>query len=242
MKTACIVNRLIRLVPHLAAATVIAFASNAHSATSCGPSERAGVERCVAGVSTATMMRMQQLQEASNWCWAASISMLLRRYDLDVPQRAVVQAHLGNTENVPIAVDAMQRLVDRRWTDAQGRTLVASVKPLPAWRMSLGVVAPEVLADLGEEKPVMLGAEKHAVLLVQVIYDRVAGGTGRAGEIQLVRAVVLDPRSPGGVRSLRSSERKPDMLALVHTDVQVAAMPSEVTQTVVASTHGRVME
>jgi hypothetical protein len=219
----------------LAAATVL-LGADAQAGTSCGPSGRAGVERCVSGLAPAALMQMQQRQEASNWCWAASISMLLRRYGVEVPQQDVVREHLGKLENVPIAVDEMSRLVDRRWQDAQGRSIVASVTPMPSWRMRLGVAAPEVLAELDHERPVILAAEKHAMLLVQVVYDRVTDAAAGAGAIELVRAVVLDPQSPSGVRSLRAGERRPDLLALVRTDAPAAAVGAAAASTLVAAT------
>lgn len=235
MQTASVLGLRLRILPRLAAAAFALVAASAHAAPDCGPSGRAGVDRCVVGLSTVTMTRMQQVQQASNWCWAASISMLLRRYGVEVPQRTIVQAHLGKMENVRITVDDMARLVDRRWTDAQGRSLVASVKPLPGWRMRLGVIAPEVLEDLAQQKPVILAAERHALLLVQVVYDRVVGEGGKGDQIELVRAVVLDPASPGGVRSLRAGERKPDMLALVDTQLQLPTLAADSVKTAQAT-------
>jgi hypothetical protein len=213
----------------LFAAALLFVGLNAYAATSCGPSGRPGIERCVTGLPASTLMDMHQMQEASNWCWAASVSMLLRRYGVDVSQRTVVRAHLAKEDNVPIAIDVLSRLIDRRWEDAEGRALVASVKPLPAWRLRLGVMAPEVLHELVQQRPVLLAAEKHAVLLVQVVYDRPAGGTGSADDIDLVRAVVLDPSSPVGLRSLKPAERRPDLVALVHAEVATASRPSVMT-------------
>jgi hypothetical protein len=232
MNTASV--RSFRFFAGLLAAATVLVGAGAQAATSCGPSGRPGVERCVVGLPAAALDQMHQRQEASNWCWAASVSMLLRRYGVDVPQRDVVREHLGKLENVPIAVDAMSRLVDRRWQDARGRSVVASVTPMPSWRMRLGVAAPEVLAELEQERPVLLAAEKHAVLLVQVVYDRATGAAG-TDAIELVRAVVLDPQSPVGVRSLRPGERRPDLLALVRTDAPVPAVGTAVASTIVSA-------
>ena len=219
-------TKAVSLLSALLLAASLLVGANAYATTSCGPSTRAGMERCVAGLPATTLMDMHQMQEASNWCWAASVSMLLRRYGVDVSQRAVVRAHLAKEDNVPIAIDVLSRLVDRRWQDAEGRAVVASVNPLPAWRLRLGVMAPEVLHELVQQRPVLLAAEKHAVLLVQVVYDRPSGGSSNVDEIELVRAVVLDPSSPVGLRSLKPAERRPDLVALVHARTDTGSVPS----------------
>ena len=215
-------------IRHLLGAVLVLLGLNAFAGPSCGPSNSPGMERCVVGLPATALSDLHQVQEASNWYWAASVSMLLRRHGVDVSQRAVVRAHLASDDNVPIAIDAFPRLLERRWEGAQGRAVLTSVKPLPAWRLRVGVAAPEVLHELLQERPVLLAAEKQAVLLVQVVYDRPAGGSPSAEEIELVRAVVLDPASPAGLRTLKPAERRPDLIALVHAEVTTGAVPAGV--------------
>jgi hypothetical protein len=195
------------------------------AATHCGPSGQPGIERCVTGLPTPTLLRMHQRQEASNWCWAAAVSMLLQGRGVQVSQGQVVQEHLGRTDNVSLPLEELAGLVDRRWQDAQGRTARTSVAPLPAWRLRLGLLAAEVLDDLALERPVLLAVNQHTLLLVQVVYDRPAGQADAAPK--LVRAVVLDPASSLTVRSLRPGESQLRLLARVQVDV-VPARPETV--------------
>lgn len=225
-------------IRHLLGAALVLLGLDAYAGPSCGPSNRPGIERCVVGLPATALSDLHQVQEASNWYWAASVSMLLRRHGVDVSQRAVVRAHLASDDNVPIAIDAFPRLLDRRWEGAQGRAVLTSVKPLPAWRLRVGVAAPEVLHELLQERPVLLAAEKHAVLLVQVVYDRPAGGSPSAEEIELVRAVVLDPASPAGLRTLQPAERRLDLIALVHAEVTTGAVPAGAVTAILSALDG----
>jgi hypothetical protein len=156
--------------------------------------------------------------------------MLLQGKGVQVSQGQVVQEHLGRNDNVSLPLEELAGLVDRRWQDAQGRSASTSVAPLPAWRLRLGLLAAEVLDDLALERPVLLAVNQHALLLVQVVYDRPAGQADAA--LKLVRAVVLDPASSLAVRSLRADESQLRMLARVQVDVAPARLET------VASQHG----
>jgi hypothetical protein len=191
-------------------------AGHAAAETRCGPSGEPGIERCVSGLSASAMAAMRQQQEASNWCWAASISMVLGRHGLSVPQAQVVRTEFGDTPNLAATGDAMSRLLNRQWTDARGQMRAVSALPLPPWRRHQGIAAPEVIADLDQDRPLVLGADQHAVVLVQLVYDRPANA--KAAPIRPVRAVVLDPASELGIRSVRAPEWHPEYLARVSVE------------------------
>lgn len=197
----------------------LAFAALAQAGTRCDPASTAGVERCVSGLPPTLLARMQQNQEASRWGWAASVSMLLRRYGLSVPQEQVARAQLGRADNVAIRPEALAGLLNRKWQDDSGRALESSAAPLPTWRRHLGVEAPEVLRELDAGRPLVLAVGERAMLLVQLVYEQPEGGSGATGEgPRIVRAVVMDPASPQVLRSLRPSERQPDALLRVAVD------------------------
>ena len=179
--------------------------------TGCTPAGL-GVERCVAGLSAREMSRIAERQEMSNWCWAASVSMLLRRYGLDVPQADIVRTYYQDTPNKPLSEDGIRRLVSQSWRDRSGSTSSLSAMWMPA-RRELGVRDPAVLRDLQEGRPVLIGAAQHAMLLVQVVYERRPGDPESV--TGYVRAVVLDPEHPAAVRSLRSEEWMPQMILRV---------------------------
>lgn len=212
------------------------LAGRAVAAVSCAPSQAAGIERCVAGLAPATLERIYQPQQASNWCWAASVTMVLRRYGLHVDQEEVVRARFGRADNVQVSGQAIGELLTRRWDDHAGRQASSSATLLPPWHRALGLAAPEVLDDLAQGRPLLLGAEQHAVVLVQVVYERRIDGRAVApAGVRVLRAVVLDPASGQWLRSARSDERLPDFLARVRVEVsapdpQLAALAAPVTQ------------
>lgn len=195
----------------LLAGAAFALAAGAASAgTVCKPTDREGVEECVAGLPLAVARQMQQAQGASNWCWAAVVSMVLQRYGLQVAQREVVEARLGEAANEKVTLDDITELLNRSWSDATGQSLQASAAPLPNWWRLVGLAAPDVLADLHNDKPLVLVAQRHAMVLVQVAYER-----SGSQAVRLLRATVLDPAAGGGLRSLRPSERTLDYVARV---------------------------
>ena len=194
----------------LVAASCLLAARPAAAGTTCAASPQPGVEQCVTGLAPALLREIQQPQQASNWCWAAVVSMVLQRYGLSVPQRQVVQARLGEPANTKVSVDGLTELLNREWRDAAGQSAQASAAPLPTWWRQRGLAAPDVLEDLRADRPLVLVAQEHAMLLVQVVYERSADHA-----VRLVRAMVLDPSTEGGLRMLRGSEQQLDFLARV---------------------------
>lgn len=201
----------------------------AAAATACVPAAEAGVERCVSGLSAAGMAAIFQAQEASNWCWAASVAMILRRYGGQVTQQEVVRTALGVPENQRATERAVAGLLNRTWRDALGQTLVASAQAVARWHRGMGLAAPEVLEDLALGHPLLLGAQEHAMVLVQVTYERRSDGKALTPSgVRMLRALALDPASGNWVRSLRASELQPDFLTRVEVQVQPAAHASAV--------------
>ena len=205
----------------LAAAGGALFPSVANAGTTCAPTAAPGIERCVSGLSAASQSRIYQAQRASNWCWAASVAMILGRYGLAVPQEQVVRELLGGMANERASARAMAGLLSRAWSDAAGRAAVARSEPLAPWRRALGVAAPEVLEDLGRDKPLLLGVEQHAMVLVQVTYERRTDGRALTpAGVRVLRALVLDPASGNWLRSLQPQEHQPEFLARVDVDLR----------------------
>lgn len=215
--------------PRMVAALVLltslaAFGALAAGArTICAPTGEAGVVRCVTGLRAAEMAAMFQEQHASNWCWAASIAMILRRYGLDVPQDEVVRTAFGLAANERASVQAMAALLNRGWDDAEGRAVVVSSRPLPPWHRFFGLAAPEVLDDLAHGRPLLLATQQHATVLVQVIYElRVDGEPLTVAGVRILRALVLDPASREWPRSLEPAERRPEFVARIRAEAAPA--------------------
>lgn len=209
----------------LAAGLWISGMQSASAETTCHPTAEAGVERCVSGLSASTLSSIFQPQQASNWCWAASIAMVLRRYGVSVPQDQVVRTAFGQAGNQRASALAIAELLNRKWSDAAGNSLVASAHMLAPWRRDLGVAAPEVIEDLSEGKPLLLGVQQHAMVLVQVTYERRVDGTALTpAGVRMLRALALDPASANWLRTLQPAEHAPELLARVEVDVQSSAL------------------
>lgn len=200
----------------------------ASAATTCEPTAQAGVERCVTGLPSATAAAMSQNQRASQWCWAASISMVLRAWGVEVPQEQIVRQHFGAAADLPAQGEDIVRLLNRTWRDRAGRAVSVAADPLPPWRVRMGLAAPEVLQDLDEERPAVLVLPRHAVVLVQLTYERATGDP--ASEVRLLDATVLDPARPQVLRSLRPGAD------IVHLTRVLAASGAELAAAPTAST------
>lgn len=209
----------VRSIPWVLTLALLAgSAAGAQPAPRCAPTREPGVERCVSGLPAPLLARMNEPQQHSNWCWAAVIHMVLSRYGMDVPQEQIVQAHFGRSVNEGVEPEVLAELLNRTWRDEAGRALRVNARAVPAWWRSFGVTAPDVLADLAAERPVVLVTPTHAVVLVQLVYERGPADGDPAHAIHLVRGVVLDPASAPGLRSLRPDELKPELLARVSAE------------------------
>lgn len=217
-RTAAVVRTLVLAIGILALGLAAASAQ-----TSCAPAAEAGVERCVSGLSAATLSRMFEPQEASNWCWAASLAMILRRYGVDVPQEQIVRTAFGAPANQRASAAGLSDLVRRSWRDADGNMLAAVAQPIAPWHRGLGVEAPEVIQDLDQGKPLLMGAQQHAMVLVQVTYERrVDGNALTPAGVRMLRALVLDPASGQWLRTLPAAERRPEFLARISVEPHLA--------------------
>lgn len=198
-----------------------------HATLACVATGTPGVERCQAGLSSASALELHETQKASEWCWAASIAMLLRHYGVHVQQEEVVRAYWGSATNLGVAMSDVTSLLQRTWRDPSGRAYTGSVKALltPA----AGVGDTGVLQDLQEGRPVIIGTPRHAMVLVQVTYERVIADTPEQ-VIRVLDAVALDPAPGTGLRALRPGERVPPYLTRVVAREQEGAQPWQISK------------
>src|SRR4051812_26601268 len=74
---------------------------SAPAALACGQFNRMGIQECEAGIDSDMAGLSAQLQHASQWCWAACISMIFRYYDHPVRQARIVEETWGDIVNLP---------------------------------------------------------------------------------------------------------------------------------------------
>jgi hypothetical protein len=174
-----------------------------------GPNER-GISQCRAGLATASLQQMVAVQERPQWCWAASIAILFAHYGFQVPQAAIVMDRFGEAADRPAdSGEAMTRALSKRWADQQDRSFLASARAADALAGRFELTAEQVVAELAGERPLLVGAQGHAMVLVAVVYERGASG------MRIKAATVIDPAPGQGLRQLGAAEMKPTYIAAV---------------------------
>jgi hypothetical protein len=141
----------------------------------------------------------------SQWCWAASISMLFQYYGFHIAQPRIVAETYGAVVNMPaVGGFVIARQVNRSWHDDTGRRFAARVTA--AYDVDSGVMNLDnarLIRELQRERPVLIGTRTHAMVLTAMRFLDAPYG-------QRVTAVgVFDPYPGIGARSLSLYEATP---------------------------------
>lgn len=157
-----------------------------------GPQLR-NLQMCTAGI--ATFSFAQALQQMSEWCWAASISMVFNYYGHPISQQRIVAETWGGIGNVPAQPGVILQDLNRPWRDDDGNSFqvqgdVLSVSPQTA------------VLDLQQDHPLIIGALGHATVLT-ALTSRVDVNTG---QWEIVSAIVRDPWPGNGGRRVLSPQ------------------------------------
>lgn len=144
----------------------------------------------------------QSDQYQSEWCWAASISMVFRYYHHPVSQERIVKEMYGRIENVPAEPWTMLQALNRSWVDDNGQRF--SSKSTPG-RTNIIAAA----QDLANDKPLIIGTLGHAMVLTYLQYRAnylLTPFGPQLGPSVITNAVVRDPWPGNGRRSLSPQE------------------------------------
>ncbi|MBS0541073.1 MAG: hypothetical protein JSR47_20090 [Proteobacteria bacterium] len=167
-----------------------------------------GVQQCQVGLSTSVAERRAQRQRASQWCWAASLSMVFAYHGHAVSQERIVREAYGRLVDMPAQPQLMVAALNRTWRDDDdedftSRGDVFSANPMTAAR------------DLAEDEPLIIGTSHHAMVLTALTYLRDQRGNG-----QVVAATVRDPWPDNPSRRAMSPQEWADVhfLARVRID------------------------
>lgn len=193
---------------HLMLSTVAMLAlrlgGTAHAEKSCQPTPQGNL--CTAQVDFqqfATQAFMSQLQ--SQWCWAASISMIYSFYDHPVAQARIVSDVYGTPENFPASSGTViARELSRCWVDDFGMTFQSRITG--AYDFDAGVAAisnAQIVSELTLGRPLLYGNRTHAMVLTAVQYYETPG------QPNIVAAGVFDPWPGIGARGLSNAELVP---------------------------------
>lgn len=84
-----------------------------------------GRQGCIVGIPTDRINRIAAItgtsQEQSEWCWAASISMLFGYYGHPVSQEQIVRQAFGQLVNMPGSPALISQALNREWVDTRGK-------------------------------------------------------------------------------------------------------------------------
>jgi hypothetical protein len=178
-----------------------AFSTTTFAKTTCQPGPRGQV--CIAQVDfNSFAQNAYQNQQSSQWCWAASISMLFSYYDHPVSQQAIVQSLYGRVVNLPSGNgwNIASRL-NTTWTDANGKHFRAELTGAYDFDAGVMTINNAMLVDeLDQDRPVIIGTRGHAVVGTAIEFV-----PGPAGPI-ITGIGVFDPWPGRGARGLDPSE------------------------------------
>lgn len=159
------------------------------------------------GLKTERMNYHASAQQASNWCWAACIQMILSAHDVTVSQPEVVATAFGRLVDQPGGPEDIQAVLNAVWVDRHGTAKRIRATP----RQGPPQVA-ELKELLRNETPVIVcytpqeATVGHAVIVTAVITESTSQGE------HLVRLVVRDPwpafRDSNGKRTMSPSEHQ----------------------------------
>jgi len=160
---------------------------------SCGMTFVPGIgptQVCTAGILSPLAAMFASYQQFSEWCWAASISMIFRYYGHTISQPRIVKETWGKIDNVPGTVDQILNDLSRTWTDDDGGTFQASCDAYDANPMTAA-------QDLANNEPLLVCALGHAMVLTALTY---AANPSAPGGASVIEATVRDPWPDNGGR------------------------------------------
>jgi hypothetical protein len=133
-------------------------------------------------------------QERSEWCWAASVSMICKFHGFNLSQPRIVQQMHGSLINKPGDDKLLTNALNRVWDDDDGQPLRTSAVVFSPMLDKFDVDNRRVLDDLKNDFPLLCGARKHATVVARADYY-----DGPDGRPLVFQVHVIDPY-PGAAK------------------------------------------
>jgi len=140
-----------------------------------------GVQQCQAGIPSFYAQAKAQQQMASQWCWAASISMICGYGGRQINQVRIVQEVWGGIVNMPAQPFQIMAAVNRPWRDDNGGPFM-----IQGDVMSANVYT--AIDDLSQNFPLIICTSHHAMVLTALTYMHDARNA-----VNVTAATVRDP-------------------------------------------------
>lgn len=180
-----------------------AFFTSTQAKTTCGQTPMG--QKCVSQVDFKTFAAAYHPQEQSQWCWAATISMLFGYYGHPVGQESIVQAVYGRRVNLPSGNGwNIASQVNRQWEDADGETFSSHLTAAYDFQARVLTLNNAWLVnELDQDRPFIVGTAGHAVVATAIEYYPTPMGPN------VVSVGVFDPWPGRGARNLTPPEMVP---------------------------------
>lgn len=184
-------------------------AAGARADIACMPYED-GVEVCQVGLRIAPEVTTAQ-QECEYWCWAACIESIFALRGYEVSQTEIVERVYAQPVCAPAIGAVIAEAASGTWLTHDGRRFTARTDVLidanaGIWRQDAAVVAAR---ELQADRPLIVGAMGHAVLLTALTYGRDGNGN-----YEILEAVVRDPWPTNPNRRVLSAMEAQEMFFL----------------------------
>lgn len=173
----------------------------------CGEADAQGVRLCRAGLLPVQVAGIAAAQQKPQWCWAASIAMVLAHHGLQVEQEELVRQLFGEAADRRASGEDVTRLLSRPWQGTDGARLGLHPVVGDAHARRYGLRNDALIAELAAGRPLIVGVRAHMMVLVQVDYQHFT----RQDAVRMTGATVIDPAA--GVRPLAAAELRPSYVA-----------------------------
>lgn len=126
-------------------------------------------------------------QRQGNWCWAASIQMILNFHGVDVTQEEIVSRVFGDLIDAPASPDTVLSALSGWAVDSSGQSVLVSASPYVS-------EVSEIVYDLAYQQPMVIGLITedgigHACVLTAISYTV----DPYSGQSKLLSVVIRDP-------------------------------------------------
>jgi hypothetical protein len=127
-------------------------------------------------------------QQESQWCWAASISMVCRFHGFHLSQTSIVTRIFNGAVNMPGDDRVLTAALNSVWQDDEGRHFRISADVFSPMMRQNSLDNRRVVDDLKNDRPMIVGTKAHSTVLARVDYYPQPGGLP-----QITRVHVVDP-------------------------------------------------
>ncbi len=177
----------------------------------CHPPDAEGDSYCEVGIPSERLEPVTAQQKMSQWCWAASISMLFAFHGHPVAQERIVAGIWGHLADLPAPTGGtMSDALARPWRDDRGHPFRARIRVFDAGAGEYGLDEEAVIDELRAERPLLVGTAGHAMVVTALTYVK-----DPSGFTQVVSVIVRDPWPGRGRRALSWEEMEPQYVAAV---------------------------